>query len=235
MIEPSSCGHILLLEDDAKTAELVSEILRKEGYLVQLAASLFSARGKIARSLPNLVIVDRRLPDGDGCDFCRDLRAEERTRSIPVLFLTSKTSTTDKVVGLKMGGDDYLTKPFDIAELLARVEALLRRTRRESEPSRPAMLKGRGVSLDLDRHVCLAGKRRIDLWPKEFELLQVFLERPGRLLSKEFLSERVWGHELFMNSRAIETAIQRLRRKLGPSGRAIETVKGFGFRYQDDG
>jgi DNA-binding response OmpR family regulator len=226
--------RVLVVEDDAKTADLVSAVLQKEGYQVHLAASLFAAQGQMRRHPPDLVILDRRLPDGDGCGFCRDLKADDRTKAIPVLFLTSKTSTTDKVVGLKIGGDDYLAKPFDIEELLARVEALLRRAAREPSAASGLVLKARGITLDLDQHQCRADKRRVELWPGEFELLRTFLERPGRMLSKEFLSERVWGHELFTNSRAIDTAIQRLRRKLGPRGREIETVTGYGFRLRDE-
>ncbi|MBI4397439.1 MAG: response regulator transcription factor, partial [Elusimicrobia bacterium] len=134
------------------------------------------------------------------------------------------------------GGDDYLTKPFQTEELLARIEVLLRRVKVGSGPS--AGLRGQsaawGILLDLERHVCSVDGRPVKLWPKEFELLQVFLERPGRLLSKEFLSERVWGHEFFPTSRAVEIAVQRLRHKLGPNGRRLETVKGYGFKLQED-
>jgi DNA-binding response OmpR family regulator len=234
MNKASSAGRVLIVEDDAKTSGLISELLGQEGYQVQTASSLFMAQGRLRQRQPDLVILDRRLPDGDGCDFCRQLKADPSTKAIPVLFLTSKSSTTDKVVGLKIGGDDYLAKPFDLEELLARVEALLRRASREPDDVAKVLENG-GVQLDLGRHLCTAGGKKVALWPMEFELLQAFLERPGRLLSKEFLSERVWGHELLTNSRAIETSIQRLRRKLGPRGRNIETVKGFGFRWQDEG
>jgi DNA-binding response OmpR family regulator len=225
-------GKVLVVEDDARTQTLIVQILEKEGYKAKPADSLWKAQADMDRFVPDLVLLDRKLPDGDGLDFCRKLRSGDRTRGLPVLFLTSKDTLTDKVVGLKMGGDDYLTKPFQAEELLARIEALLRRNKDETPDS--SRLKVNGISLDRDKHECFVGSKKVDLWPKEFELLEVFLGRPGRLLSKEFLSERVWGHEFFPTSRAIEIAIQRLRRKLGPEGRRIETVKGYGFKLEEE-
>ncbi len=228
-----SRAKILIIEDDAATQRLVVKILEKEGYRILAADSLWKAKNNLARFMPDLILLDRRLPDGDGLDFCREVKSEERTKGLPVIFLTSKDSVMDKVVGLKMGGDDYLTKPFQAEELLARIEALLRRTKPESA-SQVKVLQAHGITLDLDRHQCSESRRIVDLWPKEFELLQVFMEKPGRLLSKEFLSERVWGHEFFPTSRAIEISIQRLRKKLGPKGDCIETVKGYGFKLQEE-
>jgi two-component system response regulator RegX3 len=234
-VTPGAARRILVVEDDPKTSSLVCQVLQKEGHRARAASSLFAAKSQVRSFAPDVLIVDRRLPDGDGFDFCRELRGDPKTRSIPLLFLTSKGSTTDKVVGLKLGADDYLTKPFHIEELLARVEALLRRGAGDAEPAPASQtLKLHGITLDLDKHLCRVGDKDVELWPMEFGLLKAFMERPGRLLNKEFLSEHVWGHELLTNSRAIDTSIQRLRRKLGRKGRLIETIKGFGFRFHDE-
>lgn len=224
---------VLVIEDDLRAQKLICQILEQEGFQTRSAGSIFQAQGQVRRLLPDLVILDRRLPDGDGVDFCRELKGSQRTKSLPILFLTTKDNTADRVVGLKMGGDDYLPKPFHAEELLARIEAILRRTGVPGEKASTKVLRSDGIVLDTDRHECRVNRKVVKLWPKEFELLQVLLERPGRLLSKEFLSERVWGHEHFTSSRAIEIAIQRLRRKLGHPGERIETVKGYGFRLQD--
>ncbi len=229
-----SKGKVLLVEDDQRTRNLLCQVLEKEDYKTCAGDSIWKAQGDITRFVPDLIVLDRRLPDGDGLDFCRKLKEDEKTKNLPILFLTSKDSVTDKVLGLKMGGDDYLTKPFQAEELLARIDVLLRRIKKDDAPSGQVMMKVNGITLDLDKHMCLVGAKKIDLWPKEFELLRTFMERPGRLLSKEFLSERVWSHEFLTTSRAIEISIQRLRRKLGAKGNMIQTVKGYGFKMQEE-
>jgi len=224
---------ILVVEDDARTQEVLAQALSAEGYAVRPAPSLFRARGEVARRLPDLVLLDRELPDGNGQDFCRELKASERTRGVPVIFLTRRAGPADQVVGLKLGADDYVPKPFQPEVLLARVEALLRRTRAAPEPA--ARLAVPGVELDLEGHECRAGGKAVRLWPKEFELLRVFLEKPGRLLRRDFICERVWGHAYPGGTRAIDVAIQRLRRKLGKAGERIETVKGYGWKLNAHG
>ena len=226
-----SRARILVVEDDPRVQTLLCQLLGKEGYATRSADTLFKARGQLHRNSPDLVLLDRKLPDGDGLDLCRAIKSSEPTQRIPVLFLTAKDSTVERVVGLKIGGDDYLVKPFQSEELLARIEVLLRRTRGEVEPAE-RLLSVHGVTMDLDKHECRLGAARIRLWPKEFEMLKVFLERPGRLLSKEFLSERIWGHDFFSSSRAIDTSVQRLRRRLGSKGHVIETIKGYGYKMQ---
>ncbi|MBI4248983.1 MAG: response regulator transcription factor [Elusimicrobia bacterium] len=223
---------ILLVDDDVKTQQLIKRILELEGYLVRSAPNIFRAQGEVARHPPDLVLLDRRLPDGDGADFCKELRASDNTKGIPVIFLTVKDSASDHVAGLEIGGDDYLPKPFFPEVLVARVAAMLRRANRAPEPSQ--ILTAEGLRLDIQRHECLVDGKPVPLWPKEFELLQIFMERPGRLLSREYLCERVWGHEYMGGSRAIETAVQRLRHKLGRRGDLIETLRGYGFKFNSD-
>jgi len=224
-------SKILLIEDNAGTIELIKETLEREQYYLRTANNLQKARNEIISYKPNLVILDRRLPDGDGIDFCREIRSNERIKNIPILFLTAVSGISDKITGLKVGGDDYLTKPFNIDELIARIEAMLRRIR--PTPKYPAkVLKTKGIELDITRHECKVAGNIIDLWPKEFELLRVFLERKDRVLSKDVLSEYVWSHEYQVTSRTIDTTVQRLRKKLGKKGNIIETVKSYGYRLK---
>jgi len=220
---------ILLVEDEPSIQKLVGQLLRAEGCRVAVSRTLSAARAELGkRTKPDLLILDRRLPDGDGLDLCRELKT--CGFAPPILFLSSKSGTTDKVLGLKMGGDDYLAKPFEADELLARVEAILRRSSRGGQ--KETALSFAGITVDPEKHRCLCGGREVKLAPKEFELLSLFLSMPGKVLSKEFLSRRIWGHDFIDTSRAIEMSIRRLRAGLGPKAGAIETVKGYGFKLE---
>ena len=225
---------ILLIEDDPSITVLISDTLERERYAVLATNTLHTARGALSRNIPDLIILDRRMPDGDGLDFCRELRADPATKAVPVLFLTAASGLADKVSGLRLGGDDYLTKPFDIDELVVRIEALLRRAKKAEERPEP-VLKAEGITLDITRHECRVNGKLVELWPKEFELLRVFLENKGRMLTKDFLAEHVWNRAYLENSRTIEISVQRLRKKLGKRGSCIKTVKGYGFKLDDDG
>lgn len=225
---------IFLLEDDPAIQRLIHQILVKEGYRTHVCKTLAAGREEIRVFAPDLVILDRRLPDGDGLEFCRDLKTLLPQPLPPVLFLTSKNSTTDKVLGLKMGGDDYLTKPFQVDELLARIEALLRRSGSFEAPPPPRLSCG-GIELDSEKHTCIVDNQEKGLWPKEFELLRLFLSKPGRVISKEFISREVWGHDFIDTSRAIEMTVRRLKNKLGRRGVQLQTVKGYGFKFDARG
>ena len=222
---------IFLLEDDPAIQRLIQQILVKEGYRAHVSKTLDLARRTIKQCAPDLIILDRRLPDGDGLDFCRDLKTLLPQPLPPVLFLTSKNSTTDKVLGLKMGGDDYLTKPFQVDELLARIEALLRRSGSQ-DAAPPPLLSYAGIELDSEKHSCIADGREKALWPKEFELLRLFLSKPGKVISKEFISREIWEHDFIDTSRAIEMTVRRLKNKLGTKGVLLVTVKGYGFKLE---
>ncbi|OGS28184.1 MAG: hypothetical protein A2297_03880 [Elusimicrobia bacterium RIFOXYB2_FULL_48_7] len=222
-------GKILLIEDDPSTVFLITETLKREKYLVYTAVNLKIARGVLGSKIPGLIILDRGLPDGDGLDFCKEIRNYRKTRNIPVLFLTASSDVSDKITGLRAGGDDYLTKPFNIDELSARVEAMMRRTTVMQAPA-VEILNYKGIELDITGHECRVDGRKVNLWPKEFGLLELFLERKGRVLSKDVLSENVWGREYQVTSRTIEMTVQRLRKKLGKKGKLIETVKAYGYK-----
>ncbi len=225
-------GTILLVEDDQAVRDLVQLVLKKEKYHVQSVATIAEAKSQLQKTQPDLVILDRMLPDGDGIEVCNFLRGQETTAHIPILFLSEKRDVAERVAGLKVGGDDYLPKPCDSAELLARVEALLRRSQKKEEPRK--ILQVGPLRLDLTTHECFVENKPVDLRRKEFELLQLFLQSKKRVLRKDFLSERIWESEYLTSSRAIDTAIQRLRQKLGEHGDSIETVRGYGFRFNED-
>ena len=218
--------HLLIVEDDPSIQRLLVQTLDKEGYKPSKAKTLGEARALLRLHAPDLIILDRRLPDGDGLELCHELKTAPATAQTPILFLTSKNSTADKVVGLKMGADDYLTKPFDLDELLARVEALLRRS---SPPEATTVYEYAGITLNTAQHQCIVTGKAVTLWPKEFELLKLFLSRPGHVLSKEFISMQIWGHEFIDTSRAIEMSVRRLRQRLGSKGKYLQTIKGYGF------
>ncbi|MDD5686725.1 MAG: response regulator transcription factor [Elusimicrobia bacterium] len=224
---------ILLIEDDKNIKTLLEINLEGRKYNVHTAESLAKAREELNGFTPDIMILDRKLPDGDGIDFCREIRSYEKTKHIPILFLTAMSKMSDKLLGLRIGGDDYLTKPFDIEELVARVEAIFRRLRK-TEETLPKILKTKGIELNLNSHECFVKNTKIKLWPKEFETLKIFLEKKNKLMTKDYLSENIWGWEHSTYSRNIDITIQRLRKKLGKQGSVIETVKGYGYILRED-
>ncbi|MBI4052330.1 MAG: response regulator transcription factor [Elusimicrobia bacterium] len=227
---------ILVVDDDKNVSSLMEQVLKGEGYNVQTAPNIFRAQGILQRSQPDLIILDRRLPDGDGIDFCMQIRKDSRTHSIPVLFLTAtKKGVPDKVLGLEVGGDDYLTKPFSPEELSARVKAILRRT--IAPASNKSILEAGLLRLDLDARKAYANNKELSLWPKEYDLLATFLERMNRVLTREFLLQRVWGagKEMELNTNVVDVTVGNLRKKLGKLGENIVAVRGFGFRFDFEG
>ena len=223
--------RILVVDDDPLVRSLLEDLLGDAGYVVKAVGSAFQARGALARWAPQLVILDRGLPDVEGAEFIKEIRADKESAPLPVLFLTARGKPAEKTEGLEAGGDDYVAKPFDAGELLARVQALLRRA---SAPKvAPHRLSAHGLSVDLDRHEASIHGKPVHLPPKEFELLAVFVEKPGRVLSRRFLLERVWGEgmDLSMNTKTVDVAIGRLRTALGKLGERIVAVQSYGYRF----
>lgn len=223
---------ILVVEDDESTAAMVRSVLDGEHYNVSVARSGMQARSLVEKCRPDLVLLDRNLPDTDGLELCRELRAKPETQAMPILFLTGKKSLSEKVLGLRMGGDDYLTKPFGPEELVARVEALLRRTQATSPGGTGLVLGDLEMSVE-SRTAALNGKP-LDLTNKEYDLLRTFVERRGRVLTRSFLLSHIWGYdlELSLNTKVVDMMIVGLRRKLGKWGDRIETVRGHGYRLR---
>lgn len=225
-------ARILVVDDEESILQFVSYNLRKEGYDVTTAPDGDTALALAAAEPFDLVVLDIMLPGTDGYEVCRRLREAGDT---PVLFLSARDTELDKVVGLELGGDDYLAKPFGVRELIARVKALLRRSAgRSAEGARDeGPLEAAGIVLDEASHTARFEETEIDLTPREFELLACLMRHAGRVLSREHLLREAWGWQYVVETKTVDTHIKRLRDKLAASGvdpSAVETVRGYGYR-----
>ena len=224
-------SDILVVEDEPDIRGLIVHHLERDGFRCRAAAGGQDALAAARSTVPDLVVLDLMLPGMDGLEVCRRLRAT--APSLPIIMLTAKADEVDRIVGLELGADDYVVKPFSPKELVARVRAVLRRAGR-GDGVRPIVAGG--VSLDAARHRVTVAGAEIALTPKEFELLQTLMESAGRVLSREHLLNRVWGYAQAaeIESRTIDVHVRRLRAKLGPSGGRITTVKTIGYRFEPD-
>jgi two-component system alkaline phosphatase synthesis response regulator PhoP len=224
---------ILLVDDSPVVADAVREALAPFGYRVTWIPDGADVPAALDKGLPDLVILDVIMPGVDGYEVCRRLRASAATAHLPILMLTARTKEVDKVVGLELGADDYLAKPFGERELLARVRALLRRAARTQAPAQ--MLHAGPVTLDLARHEARCAGTSLDLTPTEFDLLHLLVLNVGQTLERDTLLNRVWGYDWYGNSRVVDTHIQHLRQKLRqhcPEGEElIVTVRTVGYRF----
>jgi two-component system, OmpR family, alkaline phosphatase synthesis response regulator PhoP len=225
-------GKILIIDDETDLIELVRYNLEKEGYAVVGAGDGESGVALIVREKPDLVIVDLMLPGMDGLELCRLLRQKPETAQIPILMLTAKTSETDRIIGLELGADDYVTKPFSPRELAARVKALLRRSSgiRQQE----SIIRHGDLSIDPASHEVRIGNRMIDLTATEYRLLQFLITHPGFVYSRSALIDGALGRDITVLERTIDVHIMSLRKKLGKCGERIETIRGFGYKFRVD-
>ena len=223
---------ILIVEDEKDIARMLDYNLKKEGYRTVLLHEGSAAPLLAARERPRLIILDLMLPGLDGLEVCRRIRADSKTAAIPVIMLTAKGEESDKVVGLEMGADDYVTKPFSIKELVSRVKAVLRRSAVIGEALQ--VYRAGDLELDCFRVLALVKGKPADLTAREFELLKALMSAGGKMLSREALLEKVWGLDaaLEVETRTVDVHIGTLRRKLGPEGRRIVTVKNYGYRFE---
>jgi two-component system, OmpR family, alkaline phosphatase synthesis response regulator PhoP len=223
---------VLTIDDEKDLVELVSYNLKKEGFLVDSALDGESGLAAAIKNLPDIIIVDLMLPGIDGLEVCRRLRAEPRTARIPIIMLTAKSAESDRIVGLELGADDYVTKPFSPRELAARIKAVLRRTY-HPEPSEPSALIRHGeMTIDRDRRAVLCEGKSIALTATEFRMLHHLATHPGRVFSRSELIDAALGREIAVVDRTIDVHITSLRKKLGNCGDWIETVRGFGYRFE---
>jgi len=223
--------RILLVDDEPDLLELVRVNLHQEGYEVETAEGGREALAMLRRSPPDLVILDLMLPDISGTEICRQVRQDAQLASLPIIMLTAKADELDRVVGLELGADDYVTKPFSPRELALRVRAVLRRNTPTHATVR-AISHGR-LEIDPERHRCSVDGEEIVLTAKEFELLRNLMERPGRVMSRERLLDAVWGSDVVVTTRTIDTHMKRLREKLGTASELIETIRGVGYRFAE--
>ena len=223
--------RILIVEDDPDIAELVGRYLDKAGFITDRVASGREALTAIAARPPDLLVLDLMLPHVDGLEVCRVLRANETTAAIPIIMLTARAEESERIVGLELGADDYLAKPFRPNELVARVRALLRRAHRAAPPAKT--LAYGPIALDAERHLVLCGGRDVTLTAKEFLLLEYLLQHQGRVLSRDVLLTDVWGYRYTGGTRTVDVHIRRLREKLPVLADSLVTVKQFGYKLAD--
>ncbi len=224
--------QILTVEDEPETARMVRFYLEREGFSVAAAQDGPSGEDTFCREKPNLVILDLMLPGFDGLELCRRIRQRS---TVPVLMLTARAEDTDKTIGLGIGADDYLTKPFSPTELVARVKALLRRAYQFTEPPRPTLLGGPRLLMDPARRQVTLDGHPLDLTPTEFDLLHLLMGNPGWAFSRSHLLEKVWGYEDDAGEETVTAHMSNLRRKLGTEGAdLIRTVRGVGYAYEQE-
>jgi DNA-binding response OmpR family regulator len=223
-------GTILLVEDEENIASLVELYLRNDGFAVTHVANGADAVTEAERLHPILVILDVMLPGLDGLEVCRRLRAQGNT---PIIMLTARDGEVDRVLGLELGADDYVTKPFSPRELVARVKAVLRRTAAASEPSVDGLLELGPVRVDEARHEVLVEGAAVELTAREFDLLAFLIRNRGIVFGRDRLLERVWGYERPVDTRTVDSHVKSLRQKLGAGGVIVQTVRGVGYKAGD--
>ncbi|MCM2305349.1 MAG: response regulator transcription factor [Elusimicrobia bacterium] len=223
-------AQILVVEDQAATADLILEVLKGEGYEAQTVDSLAKARARLKKQPPELLILDRNLPDGDGVDLLGEIREDEKLGSLPVIILTAKKEVADKIAGLRVGADDYVAKPFNTEELVARVATILRRAGKVEEPN---TVEAGGVKLDRTSRKVHIGEKEVPLSAKEFDLLWFLVYRKNRVLTRDFLLQHVWGYDsgIDLTTKVIDVTLSHLRNKIGPVADKIVAVRGFGYRF----
>jgi DNA-binding response OmpR family regulator len=226
--------RVLVVEDETDIAGLIKHTLERSGDAsVEVVARGDEALRSITGRPPDLVILDLNLPVLSGDEVCRILRQKQETRQIPIIMLTARTSESDRVAGLDLGADDYVTKPFSLRELAARVRAVLRRRRAAADEARQARYTGKHLIADFDAVAVTVDTKPVKLTRREFELLRFLVENRNRVLSRDRLLERVWGYDRFIETRSVDVHVGRLRAKLGAAGQQIETVIGLGYRFNE--
>ncbi|MGH9196898.1 MAG: response regulator transcription factor [Acidimicrobiia bacterium] len=223
--------RIAIVEDDRDIAELIQRYLDKDGFRTEILASGAEALAEARKQPPDLILLDLMLPGLDGLEVCRMLRMDSATAHIPIIILTARGEESDRIVGLELGADDYVTKPFSPKELVARVRALLRRVHRPS--SQEPVLRYGPLTIDRERHTVSFAGQDVQLTAKEFLLLQYFLQHRGRVLSRDVLLSDIWGYRYTGGTRTVDVHIRRLREKLPFLTEALVTIKQFGYKLSD--
>jgi DNA-binding response OmpR family regulator len=223
-------AQILVVEDQAATAALILEVLGAEGYDAQTVDTLAKARARLKKSPPELMILDRNLPDGDGVDLLAEIRGDQKLGAMPIIILTAQKDVADKVAGLRTGADDYVAKPFNTEELVARVYALLRRSGKSEEPE---ILEAAGIKMNRESRKVWVGGKEAPLSAKEFDLLWFLIYRKNRVLTRDFLLQHVWGYDagVDLTTKVIDVTLSHLRQKIGAAADKIAAVRGFGYRF----
>ncbi|HOO40071.1 MAG TPA: response regulator transcription factor [Syntrophales bacterium] len=228
---------ILVADDDQDIIDLVEFNLSREGFSVLAADNGWKALETAKKKRPDVVVLDWMMPEVDGLEVCRRLKQDPDTERIPIIMLTAKSDTLDKVLGLEMGADDYLTKPFHVRELLARIRALLRRTESPPWEEQQRILTFRGIRIDLNTYEVTVDGKKIELTSREIKLLSFLIRHPGRVYTREELLEYVWGNESFVEPRTVDVHVSRLRSLIEPDKekpRYILTVRSIGYKFAEN-
>jgi two-component system alkaline phosphatase synthesis response regulator PhoP len=226
-------SDILIVEDDRDIADLVAHYLERAGHRARIASNGGDGLAAARERTPDVIVLDLMLPGLDGLEICRALRTDTRTSRVPIIMLTARAEESDRIAGLEFGADDYVTKPFSPKELVARINAQVRRERRSTGTSSPVALTFATLTIDIDRHVVSDASREVYLTAKEFLLLQYLVEHQGRVLSRDLLLTDVWGYQYTGGTRTVDVHVRRLREKLPVLAGAIVTVKQFGYKLVD--
>ena len=227
-------GKVLIVEDEANIRQLVKYNLEKESFQVLEAEDGLLGLRLAKAEKPDLVLLDLMLPQMDGLEVCRSLKGNPATAALPIIMLTAKSEEIDKVIGLELGADDYMTKPFSPRELVARVKAVLRRSQKEA--SLPGELVIGRLRFNFSRYEVHMGNTKLELTPKEYELLKMLATNPGTVFTREQLLEKVWGYEYFGDTRTVDVHVRHLRAKMAAdpiTADALETIRGFGYRMRE--
>ena len=223
---------ILVVDDEENIAELISYNLTSNGYKVIIANNGNDAVKLAVEEKPKLILLDLMIPGKDGYDVCKEIRSNSEIRNTPIIMLTAKSEELDKIVGLELGADDYITKPFSVRELLARVKAVLRRFS-ISEPENNILVFG-NLTADFDKREILVNDKKLDLTLKEFELLEILIRNKGKILTRDTLLDKIWGYEYIGETRTVDVHIRYLRKKIeldDKNPKLIETIRGVGYRF----
>lgn len=220
-----------MVDDEADALELIGFNLKRAGFEVATASDGSEAIRKAHTLLPSLIVLDLMLPEVDGFDVCRALRSDRETSSIPILMLTAKAAEIDRVLGLELGANDYLTKPFSPRELILRIRNILGRHSAADSPK--DVLQVGPISVDLSRHTVTVSGRQVELTATEFKLITVLAQRRGRVQSREQLLRDVWEYDTVIDTRTVDTHVRRLREKLGSAADSLDTVRGLGYRFRE--
>jgi len=221
---------ILVIEDEPDIRKNLEYNLAREGFSVIGAASISEAESNLSVQTFNLILLDLMLPDGSGLDLCKKIKADSKTESIPIIILTAKDDEVDKVVGFEIGADDYVTKPFSVRELILRVKAVLKRGT-EKKDILEVERKFGDLRIDIDSHEVHVDDSKINLTALEFKLLRQLVDTRGRVQSRDQLLSEVWGYSSDVTTRTVDTHVKRLREKLGPMGKYVQTIRGVGYKF----
>jgi DNA-binding response OmpR family regulator len=223
--------RVAVVEDEADIAALIVSYLEKEGFAVETFATGRDFIRALEKRAPHLILLDLMLPDANGMDICRFIKEKDIWRAIPVIMVTAKGAESDKILGLELGADDYITKPFSLRELAARVRAVLRRTS-DTAPGKTVSI-GRDLVIDQERHEVRYKGKPVELTSTEFNVLSLMAAKPGRVFTRDQILDHLWGHDKIVLDRTVDVHVKNLREKLGPAASVIKNIRGVGYKVEE--